>query len=222
MPKILIVDDDDAIRGLVKARLASTYEIIDTGDPVQALRLALQHKPDAILLDLMMPNCSGFELCQSLHTLSYTSRIPIFVVSGESAEKYRSYVSNLGASGFFEKPINFPQLKSRLAEELGTKRVERRAHVRVRMKLVLKLKGTDQQGRSFEQLTTTENVSAGGFLCNFPVVLPTNATLDVFLSGTTGDRHCGRVRAVRQEDPDSPMQRYAFQFIERSAEWIFQ
>jgi DNA-binding response OmpR family regulator len=222
MPKILVVDDDDAMRGLIKARLSSMYQVIDTGDPVQALGLALEHKPDAILLDLMMPNCSGFELCQSIHALSYTSRIPIFVVSGESAARYRDYVSNLGASGFFEKPVNFGELKARLAEELNAKRPERRAHVRVRMKLVLKLKGTDEHGRSFEQLTTTENVSAGGFLCNFPVALVPNATLDVFLSGATGDRHSGRVRAVRQEAPNSPWQRYAFQFVERSPEWILQ
>ena len=222
MPKILVVDDDDAIRGLVKARLSGGYQIIDTRDPVQALGLALEHKPDAILLDLMMPNCSGFELCQSIHTLSYTSRIPIFVVTGESAEKYRDYVSNLGASGFFEKPINFPELKARLAEALQANRPERRAHVRVRMKLVLKLKGTDERGRSFEQLTTTENVSAGGFLCNLPVMLLPDARLDVFLSGSDTDRRAGTVRAVRQEAPDSPWQRYGFQFVERSPEWIFQ
>src|SRR5262249_4636085 len=151
--------------------LSDSYEVIDTGNPEQALGLALEHKPEAILLDLLMPDCSGFELCQSLHTLSYTSRIPIFVVTGESAEKYRDHVSSLGASGFFEKPINFQGLKTRLAEELQARRPERRAHVRVRMKLVLKVKGTDEHGRTFEQLTTTENVSAGGFLCNFPVMV---------------------------------------------------
>lgn len=205
-----------SLRPNQRLTVSGTYQIIDTGDPVQALGLALEHKPDAILLDLMMPDCSDFELCQSLHTLSYTSRIPIFVVSGESAAKYRDYVSNLGASGFFEKAVNFPELKGRLAEALQAKRAERRAHVRVRMKLVLKLKGTDEHGRSFEQLTTTENVSAGGFLCNFPVVLAPNATLDVFLSGANADRHAGRVRAVRQEAPNSLWQRYGFQFVERS------
>ena len=66
MPKILIVDDDDALRALMKMRLSDTYEVIDTGNPVQALGLALEHKPDAVLLDLMMPDTSGFELCQSL------------------------------------------------------------------------------------------------------------------------------------------------------------
>jgi response regulator RpfG family c-di-GMP phosphodiesterase len=222
MPKILIVDDDDSLRNLMKMRLASTYEVIDTGNPVQALGLALEHKPDAILLDLMMPDTSGFELCQSLHTLSYTSRIPIFIVSGESAGKYREHVASLGARGFFEKPVNFTDLKQRLSEEIQGQRPERRAHVRVRMRLVLKLKGQDEGSRSFEQLTTTENVSADGFLCNLAVALGKDVLLDVFISSAGQDRYVGKVRPARKEAPDTPWQRYGFQFVERSREWILQ
>jgi response regulator RpfG family c-di-GMP phosphodiesterase len=222
MPKILIVDDDDALRNLMKMRLAGTYEVIDTGNPVQALGLALEHKPDAILLDLMMPNTSGFELCESLHTLSYTSRIPIFIVSGESALKYREHVASLGAKGFFEKPVNFTDLKKRLSDEIQAQHAERRAHVRVRMRLVLKLKGQDESGRSFEQLTTTENVSAGGVLCNFTVGLGKDAILDVFISSAGHDCFVGRVRPARIEAPETPWQRYGFQFVERSKDWILQ
>jgi len=210
------------MRGMIKMRLSDTYETIDTGNPEQALGLALEHKPDVVLLDLMMPECSGFELCQSLHSLSYTSRIPVFVVSGESAAKYKDYVGGLGASDFFEKPIDFSRLKGRLAEVLKSNLPERRTHVRVRMKLILKLKGVDHACRSFEQLTSTENVSAGGFLCNLSLSLPTDGKLDVFVSGKGEDRYVGNVRPVRREAADTPWQRYGFQFTERSAEWIFQ
>jgi DNA-binding response OmpR family regulator len=222
MNKILIVDDDDAMRGLMKIRLSDTYQTIDTGDPVQALGLALEHKPRVILLDLMMPSCSGFELCQSFHNLSYTARIPIFVVTGESAAKYRDYMSNLGAAGYFEKPIDFAKLKNRLAEELKITPAERRAHVRVRMKLILKLKGKDASGRSFEQLTTTENVSATGFLCALSLVLGAESSFQVFLSGPEGDHFAGSVKVVRREAPDTPWQRYAFHFTERTPQWILQ
>jgi response regulator RpfG family c-di-GMP phosphodiesterase len=222
MPKILIVDDDDALRNLMRMRLADTYEVIDTGDPVQALGLALEHRPDAILLDLMMPNTSGFELCQSLHTLSYTSRIPIFIVSGESAAKYREYVSSLGARGFFEKPVNFPDLKKRLSEVIQAQHPERRTHVRVRMQLILKLKGHDEGGRSFEQLISTEDVSAGGFLGNCTIALGKDTILDVFISSAGLDRYVGKVRPARVEAHEAPWQRYGFQFVERSREWILQ
>jgi DNA-binding response OmpR family regulator len=216
MEKILIVDDDDSMRGMLKMRLSDTYELIDTGNPVQALALALEHKPRAILLDLMMPECSGFELCQSFHNLSYTARIPIFVVSGESS------ANNLGATDFFEKPIDFAKLKGRLASELRTRPTERRAHVRVRMKLVVKLKGTDAAQRSFEQLATTENVSAGGFLCSLGLSLSNDCCLEVFLTGSGRDQYVGRVRVVRREAPETPWQTYAFEFTERTPEWILQ
>ena len=52
-----------------------------------ALGLVLEHKPDAVLLDLVMPKVSGFELCQSLRSLSYTARIPVFVITGRPGPK---------------------------------------------------------------------------------------------------------------------------------------
>lgn len=222
MEKILVVDDDDGMRGLIRMRLSDAYQIIDTGNPVQALGLALEHRPRAILLDLMMPDCSGFELCQSFHNLSYTARIPIFVITGESAQKYQQYMNSLGAAGYFEKPIDFANLRSRLAAELQGRPLERRAHVRVRMKLVLKLKGADESQRSFEQLTTTENVSAGGFLCALPLALSPDSSFQVFLSASGHDSYVGRARVVRREAPGTPWQRYAFQFTEPTGEWILQ
>jgi DNA-binding response OmpR family regulator len=54
-------------------RLKNSYKIIDSGSPEEALALALQYKPAAILLDLMMPKYSGFEVCQTLSSLSFTA-----------------------------------------------------------------------------------------------------------------------------------------------------
>src|SRR5437762_10100390 len=65
MNKLLVVDDDEAMRKVIRLNLADSYEVIDTGEPEHALALALEHKPDAILLDLRMPKYSGFELCQT-------------------------------------------------------------------------------------------------------------------------------------------------------------
>ena len=221
MPKILIVDDDDSMRGLMKKRLSDTYEIVDTGDPEQALGLALEHKPDAILLDLMMPKFSGFELCQSFHSLSYTSLTPLFVISGESAAKYKEHCENLGATAYFEKPVNFQELKRRLAEELQTRRTERRSEVRVRMRIVLKLRGTDANGKQFEESVATENVSASGFLCNCNQSLTQDGVVEVFLTGGT-ERFAGKARVVRKEAPGAPWQRYGFQFVEKTLEWVLQ
>src|SRR5271154_6158424 len=193
MPKILIVDDDEAVRGLLRMRLSDTYQVVETGDPEQALALALEHKPDAILLDLLMPGFSGFELCQSFHTLSYTSRIPIYIITGEAGTKYKEHCESLGAKGYFHKPVDFPALRAALAAELKDKQPERRAHKRVAMRVVLKLRGTDASGKEFDESTTTDNVSAGGFLCNCAGALLKGAAVNVFL--TSGGRGTPTARA---------------------------
>ena len=102
MPRILVVDDDDSMRNILRMRLADEYEVIDTGDPELALGLALEHKPDAVLLDLVMPKVSGFELCQNLRALSYTSRIPVFVITGGGVQETKQHCDNLGATAYFE------------------------------------------------------------------------------------------------------------------------
>jgi response regulator RpfG family c-di-GMP phosphodiesterase len=221
MQKILVVDDDESMRNLLRARLSDTYEIIDTGVPEQALALALEHKPEAVLLDLMMPKFSGFELCQSLRSLSYTSRIPVFVITGKALKEAQEHCEQLGATAYFEKPVDFASLKQRLVEELQTHRVERRAHVRVRMRVSLKLRGTDAMGRRFEELIATENVSAGGFLCSCAATVPKGALVEVFLVGGT-ERYVGTARMVRQEAGYDSLQRYGFQLEEKTGDWVLQ
>jgi DNA-binding response OmpR family regulator len=222
MPKILIVDDDEAVRGLLRVRLSDAYQIVETGDPERALGLALEHKPDAILLDLMMPGFSGFELCQSFHTLSYTSRIPIFVITGEAGSKYKEHCESLGAKGYFHKPVDFDALRTALSEELKGKQPERRAHKRVQMRVILKLRGTDANGKEFDESTTTDNVSAGGFLCNSAATLVKGAQVNVFLKSGGSERHAGRAHVVRKESTGTAWNRYGFQFDETTSDWVLQ
>ncbi|HXJ18155.1 MAG TPA: response regulator [Candidatus Polarisedimenticolia bacterium] len=221
MPKILIVDDDEAMRGLLRMRLSDTYQVAETGDPEQALALALEHKPEAILLDLMMPGFSGFELCQSFHSLSYTSRIPIFIITGEAGAKYREHCESLGAKGYFQKPVDFAALKAALTAAIQGRQPERRAHPRVRMRVSLKLRGADASGKKFEELTTTENISAGGFLCACTALLVEGAPVEVFLASGEQERYAGRAQVVRKEQ-GSPWQRYGFHFEQITSEWVLQ
>jgi DNA-binding response OmpR family regulator len=221
MHKILIVDDEEAMLGLIRTHLSEVYEVIDTDDPQQALALALNHKPDAIVLDLMMPNFSGFELCQSFRALSYTSAIPIIIISGETEAKYKDHCTNLGATAYFEKPLKFDELKRRLAVQLQSTKPDQRALVRVRMRLDIKLKGMDASGRAFEEQTTTENVSAEGFMCNSMSSLVKDAIIEVSLI-TGGEHYAGRARVVRKESSVAPWRRYGFQFEGKTLAWPLQ
>jgi DNA-binding response OmpR family regulator len=221
MSKILIVDDDESIRRLLRLNLTDLYEVFDTGKPEEALALALEHKPDAVLLDLRMPGYSGFELCKTLTSFSATQLIPVFIISGEGGAKTKEFCRELGASAYFEKPVNFESLRSSLAEVLRTRRIERRKEKRVGLRVPVKLAGKDASGNSFSLPTTTENVSNIAFICTCGVLLSVDAIVDVDLLAVEQER-VGKARVVRAEWPGTQYPRYALRFTEISGTWILK
>ena len=221
MTKILIVDDDEAIRRLVRLNLEDLYEIIDTGKPEEALGLALEYKPDAILLDLRMPGYSGFELCRTFTSFSSTQLIPVFVISGEGGARTKDFCRDLGATAYFEKPVDFAALRDSLAEILKTRRVERRKEVRVALRVQLKIRGKDANSAPFTDLTTAENVSKSAFLCACGAVLAVDGLVDVDVVGAE-EQLAGSARVVRVEWCPTPYPRYAFKFVESPRTWILQ
>lgn len=223
MPKLLIVDDDDAIRRFMKTSLSPHHEIVDTSVPEEALALALEHKPDAVLLDLRMPKYSGFELCRTLTSLSSTQLIPIIIVSGEAGDTTKQLCRELGASAYFEKPLDVDRLVSFLNGMLPTRRTDRRSETRVRLSIALKLSTQRTAARSdpADFLTTTENLARNSFLCACPIDLDDGETVSVSTVGSVG-RFVGNAKVVRSEGKPAPMARYAFRFVTKEGEWVLQ
>jgi two-component system, chemotaxis family, response regulator PixH len=221
MKKLVVIDDDPKVRSLMRVRLQSAYEVFDTGDPEEAFALVLAKKPDAILLDLLMPGHSGFELCHSMHSFSFTSKIPIFIVTGENGNLFREHCKTLGASGYFEKPVDFPALIRAIESAAPTRRIERRAHLRVAMKVMLKLVVREESNKFKWEIVTTENISAGGFLCACATPLVRDDVVEVYLSGQE-ERYVGKARVARREVSGAPWQNYGFQFTEKTEAWVLQ
>jgi DNA-binding response OmpR family regulator len=220
MEKLLIVDDEEAMRRLLRINLADRYTIIDTGNPEQALAMAMQEKPNAILLDLRMPNYSGFELCRTLKSLTSTQLIPLIIVSGEAGATTKSFCKELGAVAYFEKPVDFEALSTEVAKILQVIRPERRREVRIHLRVGLKIRGLSADEKPFEEISCTENVSKSGFLCGCAIQLKVDSTVEVFLM--TGGQFVGKARVVRCEANNTPYPRYGFQFVEKEADWILQ
>jgi len=221
LPKLLIIDDDESIRKVMGFRLRDSYSIIDSGSPEEALALALQYKPDAILLDLMMPKYSGFEVCQTLSSLSFTSHIPILIVSGESSERYKDLCESIGARGFFQKPVNIDELQKKLASLIVLSQKETQPNPRVRLRVMLRLRGIDSTDTDFEIVTATENVSASGFLCGCSALVGLNSIVEVFLA-TDGAPFAGKARVTQVNWPGTVGQRCDFEFLEKPIDWILQ
>lgn len=221
MQKLLIVNHDDIARDRMRARLSDCFEIYEAADPEQALSFAIEHRPHGVLVDLAMPKMAAVEFCQSLRGVSYTSRIPVFALIDKNGSAPHFPKEELGVTHFFEKPADLEEIKNRLTYELEGDRPQRRAHVRIRMRTILKLAGVDAQGKIFDELTATENVSIGGFLCNSTTALEQDSVVEVFLV-SEGERRVGRARLAHKEKFVGPWQRYGFQFEEKTSEWVVQ
>jgi CheY-like chemotaxis protein len=221
MVKVLIVDDDDALRRLMRFELCDNYEVIDSGDPEQGLALALEHRPDAILLDLRMPKYSGYELLQTFTSFSRTQMIPVIVVSGEAGGQTKEHCKELGAAGYFEKPIDFDALRAYIQQLAKTRRYVPRSEVRVRLRVRLMLRGLDGQGKKLEGVATTENVSLSGFLCACATEFAADSVLDVYMT-SYGEDYVGQVKVVHSDSKGAPLRHYGCRFIKKTGPWVLQ
>jgi DNA-binding response OmpR family regulator len=221
MGKLLVVDDDAVLRRLMYLELSDTYEVIDTGEPEAGLALALEHRPDAILLDLRMPKYSGYELCQTFTSFSRTQTIPVVIVSGEAGAQTKEHCKQLGAAGYFEKPLDFAALKVFLRGIVSTTRHIPRSEVRVRLRVPLKLRGKDAQDKDFEEVATTENVSLNGFLCACNRAIPVHSIVDVYMV-SSHDEHVGRAQIMHSEAKAPPLYRYGCCFTEKKGPWVLR
>ncbi|MDZ8189622.1 MAG: CHASE2 domain-containing protein [Nostoc sp. ChiSLP02] len=118
-PQILIVDDDRNHRFMLTALLQEIgCRILEASDGKHGLQMATQHQPDAIVLDLAMPNMDGFELMVRLQENPLTRSIPIIVSSASVFEENRQRSLQAGATAFLPKPIQIDELFNALGSLL--------------------------------------------------------------------------------------------------------
>ncbi|MED0716153.1 response regulator transcription factor [Aeribacillus composti] len=114
MAKILIVDDDPHIRKLIRVILSEEgFTILEAEDGKDALSLLDSKKVDLIILDIMMPNMDGWDLCENIRTY-YSDSLPILMLTakGETAQKVKGF--NLGADDYLVKPFHPAELLARI------------------------------------------------------------------------------------------------------------
>lgn len=108
MAKILIVDDEPSLRLLVKATLSvnKTFELLEACDGNEALLKAQGEKPDLILLDVMMPKLSGFEVCEKLKNDAATKDITIIMLTAKGQQSDKDWALSVGTDYFLTKPFS--------------------------------------------------------------------------------------------------------------------
>src|SRR5579871_5405937 len=120
MPRILHIEDDPANRLLVRKLLqAAGHEVVDAGDGLEGVRLALAQRPDLVLVDLNIPGLDGYEVTLRLRTEASLTRTPIIAITAEG-DKETSFA--VGCDGFLQKPIDARQFTRQVGQYLGGKR----------------------------------------------------------------------------------------------------
>ncbi len=112
IPRILVVDDEPAVLNLLVYNLNKAhYQVMTAVNGRQALEIALQAEPDLILLDLMLPEIDGLDVCRELRR---TSKVPIIMITARGEEIDRVVGLELGADDYICKPFSMRELVARV------------------------------------------------------------------------------------------------------------
>mgnify|MGYP001332635661 CR=1 FL=1 len=113
METILVVEDDPSIqRGLELNLQVEGYSVITAGDGEEGLKQALERKPDIILLDVMLPKLSGFDICRQLRKQGMT--MPIIMLTAKTQEIDKIMGLELGADDYVTKPFSVAEVVARV------------------------------------------------------------------------------------------------------------
>ncbi|RYG15506.1 response regulator transcription factor [bacterium] len=208
--KLLIVDDEPAILETVETKLRREGFSTFTADSAEeALRLFRRVRPDLIILDIMLPGRSGFDLCRTIRKDSAT---PILFVSARADEEDRVKGLELGADDYMVKPFNLGELAARVKAilrratgetvqetiERGNLRIDSRSHEATLDGEIL-------------TLSPKEFALLAFFAKNPGQVFPREALLDrvwgrdAFVSARTVDVHVRWLRTRIEPDPEKPV-----------------
>ena len=119
MKTILLIDDDDVCRTPAAELLRrNDWRVLEAEDGERGLQLAMQHRPDVILCDLLMPRVNGYQVCRAVREHLELRNTKIIVVTGRDYAADRKSAEEAGADDYLVKPLEFATLKEAIARVL--------------------------------------------------------------------------------------------------------
>jgi DNA-binding response OmpR family regulator len=119
-PVVLIAEDDEDIRDLIAWKLEiAGYRTMHAGNGRATLALALEHRPDALVLDIGMPEMNGLTVCERLQDDPGTARIPVLILSARSQDSDIARGYTVGADHYMTKPFSPNDLVDRVQDLLS-------------------------------------------------------------------------------------------------------
>lgn len=118
--KVLAIDDSRTIRELLRITLENAgFEVASADDGVQGVDKFSEFQPDVVITDINMPNMDGFGVIETLRGDTVRTRVPILVLTTESAPELKARARDAGATGWINKPFNDEALVSVMRRVAG-------------------------------------------------------------------------------------------------------
>jgi DNA-binding response OmpR family regulator len=112
---VLVIDDEKDLLELVRYNLEKEHlDVITASDGASGLEIGLQHKPDLVVLDLMMPGMNGMEVCKQLRADARTRAVPIIMLTAKASETDKIVGLEMGADDYITKPFSVRELVARV------------------------------------------------------------------------------------------------------------
>ena len=125
-PKALIADDEPDMLRFLKSQLSPNFQILEAVDGLQAVEKANQFLPEIILLDMMMPEKDGLQVCRELRAKTSTQSIPIILLTARADEETKLTALSEGASDFLSKPFSTTELHLRVNNLVDQRHLQRK------------------------------------------------------------------------------------------------
>jgi len=123
--KVLIIDDQEEIRELVDVALRGTeFEVIKSSSGRGGIQIAMEQKPDIILLDIMMPKLDGFMVCDILRQYPATKYIPVIFLTAKKTRRGLNIALKSGALDYIMKPFSPSELLVRLRRIIKAQKIK--------------------------------------------------------------------------------------------------
>lgn len=107
MRKLLIVDEEAGVRALIRMTLdGGDFEIIEAADGAAALAAVARHEPDLVLLEVVLPDLSGIEVCRRIKGDPLTARMAVIMLTAKARSSDVTQAETAGADGYFTKPFS--------------------------------------------------------------------------------------------------------------------
>ncbi len=192
-PLVLIAEDEPDMQRYLKTELQRDYDLIQAWDGLQALEKAQDAVPDLILLDMMMPEMDGLEVCRELRRREATANIPVILLTARADEETKYDALKIGANDFLAKPFSATELQARIRNLIESHHYQRKLSRQnaALTSAIEQIKETEMQLVQSEKLASLGRLSAG-------IIHEINNPLNYALTGLFALRHKSKLLAPEQ------------------------